>query len=77
MFFRAVWAHKIFKIIKWAFLVLVWLFIVLVIIRAFHFYNLDKTNAQVEKIHNTKLTIDDVMGKNLPPDPGALADATV
>ena len=39
--------------------------------------NTAKTEEQVIKIHNTKLTLDDVMGKNLPPDPGALADATV
>jgi hypothetical protein len=32
---------------------------------------------QVEKIHNTKLTLDDVLGKNLPPDPGVNADKTV
>jgi len=49
----------------------------LVIIRMFHFYNLDKTNEQVAKIHNTKLTMDDVIGKNLPPDPGAEADKTI
>ena len=49
----------------------------LVIIRMFHFYNLDKTNEQVVKIHNTKLMMDDVIGKNLPPDPGAEADKTV
>ena len=53
------------------------IYVVLVIIRMFHFYNLDKTNEQVVKIHNTKLTMDDVMGKNLPPDPGAEADKTV
>ena len=53
------------------------IYVVLVIIRMFHFYNLDKTNEQVAKIHNTKLTMDDVIGKNLPPDPGAEADKTV
>ena len=53
------------------------IYVVLVIIRMFHFYNLDKTNEQVVKIHNTKLTMDDVIGKNLPPDPGAEADKTV
>lgn len=52
-------------------------YFVLVIIRMFHFYNLDKTNEQVAKIHNTKLTMDDVIGKNLSPDPGAEADKTV
>ena len=53
------------------------IYVVLVIIRMFHFYNLDKTNEQVAKIHNTKLTMDDVIGKNLPPDPGAEADKTI
>lgn len=53
------------------------IYVVLVIIRMFHFYNLDKTNEQVAKIHNTKLTMDDVMGKNLPNDPGAEADKTI
>ncbi len=32
---------------------------------------------EVEKIHNTKLTLDDVIGTNLPPDPGTLADQTI
>ncbi|MFA5083894.1 MAG: hypothetical protein WC475_00705 [Candidatus Paceibacterota bacterium] len=36
-----------------------------------------KTEEQVAKIHATKLTLDDVIGKNLPPDPGADADKTV
>ena len=70
-------AHKIFKIIKWAFLVLVGLFIILIVGRGIYRVNEAKTNEQVIKIHNTKLTMDDVMGVNLPPDPGALADKTV
>ena len=53
------------------------IYVVLVIIRMFHFYNLDKTNEQVAKIHNTKLTMDNVLGKNLPPDPGAEVDKTI
>ena len=70
-------AHRFFKILKWVFLILVGAYLVLVAVRVVHLFNLDKTNAQVEKIHNTKLTMDDVMGKNLPPDPGAEADKTV
>jgi hypothetical protein len=66
-----------FKFLKWFFLILLGAFIILVIVRAFHFYNLEKTNAEVAKIHTTKLTLDDVMGKNLPPDPGASADKTI
>jgi len=74
---KILWAHKIVKVFVWAFLVLLGLYIILVIARVFYFFDLDKTNAQVEKIHNTKLTMDDVMGKNLPPDPGAEADKTI
>jgi len=74
---KKIFAHRIFKIFFWAFLILLALYIVIVIVRVFHFYNLDKTNAQVEKIHNTKLTMDDVLGTNLPPDPGAEADKTI
>ena len=68
---------KVFKFFFIFLAVVAVIYVVLVIIRAFHFYNLDKTNEQVEKIHNTKLTMDDVMGKNLPSDPGAEADKTI
>jgi len=74
-------AHRFFKILKWAVLVLAGLYIAAVIARAAylvqkHFADL-KTDAAVEKIHNTKLTLDDVLGANLPPDPGAAADQTI
>jgi hypothetical protein len=69
---------KIFlKILKWAGIAVLGAFVILVIVRVVHFFNLDKTNAQVAKIHATKLQLSDVMGKNLPPDPGALADKTI
>ncbi|MFZ2189822.1 MAG: hypothetical protein WAV48_03515 [Candidatus Magasanikiibacteriota bacterium] len=74
---KKLFAHKVFKILKWAFLVLLVLYIILVVFRVFYLFDTDKTNAQVEKIHNTKLSLDDVMGVNLPPDPGADADKTV
>ncbi len=77
MFFRVSWVHTILKIIKWAFLVLLGLFIILIIGRWIYLDKQAKIDEQVIKIHNTKLTLDDVMGKNLPPDPGILADATV
>lgn len=50
---------------------------VLVIVRMFVLDAKEKTAEQVKKIHDTKLTIDDVMGENLPPDPGTEADKTV
>jgi hypothetical protein len=78
---KKLFAHRIFKIIKWVFLILVGLYIVAVLVRAFYLANKHfsdiKTNTEVEKIHNTKLTLDDVLGKNLPPDPGTLADQTI
>jgi hypothetical protein len=77
MFMKKLWAHKIFKIVMWAFLILIISYFILVGFRVKYFFDLDKTNVQVEKIHATKLTLDDVMGKNLPPDPGAEADKTV
>src|SRR5665811_1396745 len=65
------------KILKWTGIVFVIAFVLLVIVRAFHFYNLDKTNEQVDIIHATKLQLSDVMGENLPPDPGEEADKTI
>jgi hypothetical protein len=74
---KSSWVHKILKIIKWAFLIFIGLFLILIIGRIIYRINLDKTEKQIEKIHNVRLTLDDVMGKNLPPDPGAEADKTV
>ena len=71
------WARRILKIFMWVFLVFIGLFIIAEIIRLPFRLNEEKTTAQVDKIHSTKLTLDDVMGKNLPPDPGAMADKTV
>ncbi len=59
---------------------LVVIFVVYVVVMATDLPNkLNKGNVdeQVAKIHATKLTLDDVMGKNLPPDPGTEADKTV
>lgn len=74
---KTLFAHRVFKILKWVFLILVGLFVVVIIGRVIYRNNEAKTNIQVEKIHNTKLTLDDVMGTNLPPDPGIFADKTV
>lgn len=52
-------------------------YIILVIARIPVMMEKQKTVAQVAKIHATKLTLDDVMGKNLPGKPGAEADKTV
>lgn len=68
---------KILNILKWTAIVIVAAFLLLVIIRIPHVFNQMKTDEQVAKIHSSKLTLDDVMGKNLPPDPGAEADKTI
>ena len=65
------------KILKWVSITIVVGFAVLVVYRMFYFLDLKKTNEQVARIHATHLTLNDVMGENLPPDPGADADKTV
>ena len=65
------------KVSKVAWIIIFLGFAVLVGFRIDYFNKLDATNAQIEKIHATKLTLADVMGDNLPPDPGTLADATI
>ena len=68
---------KILKVFLWTMGVIVALYIIIVLARIPHAYNQQKTEEAVTKIHATKLTLDDVVGKNLPPDPGADADKTV
>lgn len=68
---------KFLKVLKWVGWVILAGFIFLVGVRTVYFMNLKKTNAQIEKIHAIKLQMDDVMGVNLPPDPGELADTTI
>ncbi len=65
------------KIILWTLGIIAAVFVSLVIVRSFHFYNLSKSEAEVAKIHATKLTLSDVLGANLPPDPGTEADKTI
>jgi len=65
------------KILKWTTIGIFTAFVLLVIARMPVVYRKQKTEEQVAKIHATKLTMDDVMGVNLPPDPGTEADKTV
>lgn len=65
------------KLLKWAGLTILIAYSALVVYRMFYLWDKKKTDAQVAKIHATKLTLDDVIGKNLPPDPGTLADQTI
>ncbi len=69
--------QKTLKILKWTGIVLLGLFILAEIIRWPFRLKEEKTAEQVVKIHATKLQLNDVLGKNLPPDPGAEADKTV
>ena len=65
------------KILKWGGISIGVAFAALVIYRMFYLRSERRTQEQVAKIHATKLTLDDVMGKNLPPPPGDDADKTV
>jgi hypothetical protein len=65
------------QILKWLGICLVFLFLATVVYRMFYLYNAEKTQEVVDSIHFARLTMNDVMGVNLPPDPGAEADKTV
>src|SRR3989344_4990359 len=65
------------NIVKWGIVLVVGGFVVLVLSRAVYFEVRDRTGKEVARIHVVRLTLDDVMGKNLPPDPGAAADTTI
>src|SRR3990167_11282788 len=65
------------KLLKWGGFAVLASFVVLGIVRMFVLDAQEKTAEQVAKLHATILTLDDVMGKNVPPDPGAEADKTV
>ena len=69
--------QKFLKILKWTGIVLVILFIVAEIIRWPFRVREERTAELVQKIHATKLQLSDVMGDNLPPDPGTEADKTI
>lgn len=74
---KIIFSRKIFRIFKWAFLGLVGLFIILIIIRFFNYFEVEKVNNQILKIHSTKINLSDVMGDNLPTENVLLADNTV
>lgn len=69
--------EKLLKVTKWTAIALFGSFGLLVLLRIPFYIQNKKTDEQVAKIHATKLTMDVVMGKNLPPDPGTEADKTV
>lgn len=69
--------NKVGNALKWAGVILVGLFWFGVLFQIPRYIENKRTTEQVAKIHSTKLTMDDVMGKYLPPDPGTEADKTV
>jgi hypothetical protein len=69
--------QRLKKILKWTVVVVLGIYLLLVIGRIPHLINKERTAEQVAKIHATKLTLADVMGESLPPDPGDKADLTV
>ncbi len=70
--------HRIWHIIRIPFWVILALYIGVVIYRIPAAQERLKTEEAIKKIQSQKLTIADVMGKNLPPEPDAkLKDATV
>ena len=69
--------EKTKKILGWTVIVLFILYVIAFIVRTPFIIQNKRTTAQVEKIHATKLQLSDVMGDNLPPDPGAEADKTI
>ena len=74
---KEIFSKKVFKVFKWIFLILIGLFFILIVFRTFHYMDVQKTESQVVKIHSTKLSMDDVMGKSLPANPGIEADKTI
>ncbi len=65
------------KILKWTLITLLVLFVVAELIRWPFRVREERTAEQVQIIHNTKIKVADVMGNNLPPDPGVEADKTI
>ncbi len=69
---------KLKKIVKWVGSVILGLFVLGVAVRIPYVMDAERTDELVAQIHATKLTMDDVMGTNLPPEPDSeLKDATV
>jgi len=70
--------HRVWRIIRIPLAVIVILFLALVIYRIPAAVERQKTKEAIDKIQAQKLTLADVLGKNLPPEPDpTLKDATV
>lgn len=60
---------KFWRIYKFFYIILVVLYIALYCFSLWHLNYLDKTQETIDFINSKKITLDDVMGKNLPPEP--------
>jgi hypothetical protein len=69
--------HKALRTLGWFLVALVVIYFAVATMRMFYFFDRDKTDAQIVEIHAGKITLDDVLGKNLPSSPGAEADKTI
>lgn len=68
---------KLVKILKWAAISVLAAFVLLVIVRIGYHFAVNRNTERVAQIRSTKITMDDVMGKNLPSDPEAESDKTI
>lgn len=69
---------KAWKFLRIIYALIIFLFVLFMILVAFRAYQKDKTAKAIEFISSTRITLDDVMGKNLPPEPTkVLNDLTV
>jgi len=68
---------KIKKIMKIVGISIGCLYLLLLTLRFPFWFQSQKSNQEVAKIHSTKLSLADVTGSNLPPDPGSVADTTI
>jgi hypothetical protein len=70
--------QTVWRWVKWPLVVLIVAYLALVVWRAFDLYDQDKTAAAVAAIHAARITLADVGGVNLPPQPNQEEnDATV
>lgn len=70
--------QKILRVVRWVFIILGVVFIALVIYRIPAVEEKEQTALAIKRIYAQKITLDDVMGNNLPPVPDSGAnDATI
>ena len=74
---KIIFSHKISRIFIWVFLSLFGAFIILIIFRFFNYFEVEKVNSQVLKIHSTKISMSDVMGDSLPIEPSIGGDSAI